>query len=116
MLAARVEQKNGALPTQSPKRSPIFAATYARRYIRYLSWPPFTASPPGTSEHCPLLLIPCLVGIFDRLNRLDVFCDILRRQAVLPATGKDKVLVPAVGFEAVVDVTGGGEKIGRAHV
>lgn len=67
------------------------------------------ASPPGTSERGPLLLVPCLVGIFDRLNRLDVFCDILRRQAVFPATGKDKVLVPAVRFEAVVDVGGGGE-------
>jgi hypothetical protein len=44
-----------------------------------------------------------------RLNRLDVFRNILRRQAIFTATGRDKVLVPAVGFEAIVDVVGGGE-------
>src|SRR5258708_388232 len=66
-------------------------------------------SPPGTSERGPLPLVPCLVGIFDRLNRLDVFGNILRRQAGFPATCEDKVLVPAIGFEAVVDVIGRGE-------
>src|ERR1700732_5103661 len=57
----------------------------------------------------PLFLAPCLVGILDRLNRLDVFVNILWRQAVFPATCKDKVLVPVIRFEAVVDVVGGGE-------
>src|SRR5712691_2566946 len=39
--AGRTKEWN--LPTQYPKRSPIFAAPYTRRYIRYLSGPPFTA-------------------------------------------------------------------------
>src|ERR1700681_3680081 len=65
--------------------------------------------PSGTFERGPLLLAPYLVGVFDRLNRLDVFGNILRRQAVFPATCKDKILVPAIGFEAVVDVVEGGE-------
>jgi hypothetical protein len=34
---------------------------------------------------------------------------------VFPTTGKDKVFVPVVGFEAVVDVVGGGE-IGTSDV
>jgi hypothetical protein len=46
--------------------------------------------------------------IFNCLERLDVFGDI-RWQAVFPATRKDKVFVPTVGFEAVIDVLGGGE-------
>jgi hypothetical protein len=45
MLAARVEPKNGA-HLNNLQRSPIFAATCARRYIRYLSWPPFTGGNP----------------------------------------------------------------------
>lgn len=28
---------------------------------------------------------------------------------MFPATGKDKLFVPAIGFEAVIDVLGGGE-------
>lgn len=64
---------------------------------------------PGTFERGPLFLVSCLLGIFDRLNRLDVFGNILRRQALFPTTCKDKVLVPAIGFEAVVDIVWGGE-------
>jgi hypothetical protein len=41
MLAARVEPKNET-HLNNLQRSPIFAATCARRYIRHLSWPPFT--------------------------------------------------------------------------
>ncbi|MER9598914.1 hypothetical protein, partial [Mesorhizobium sp. M0244] len=63
-------------------------------------------SPPQTSERGPLLIVPCLVGIFDHVNRLDIFGNILRRQAVFPAISKDKVLVPAIGFEAIIDVVG----------
>jgi hypothetical protein len=47
------------------------------------------ASPPGTSERGLLLFVPRLVGVVDRLYRLDVFCKIFWRQAVFLATGKN---------------------------
>lgn len=42
--------------------------------------------PPKTSERGPLLLVTCLIGIVDCLNRLDVFGYITWRQVVLPTT------------------------------
>ena len=37
--------KEWNLPTQYPKRSPIFAEPHRRRHVRYQSGPPFTAAP-----------------------------------------------------------------------
>lgn len=42
--------------------------------------------PPKTSERGPLLLVTCLIGIVDCLNRLNVFGYVTWRQVVLPAT------------------------------
>src|ERR1700733_1945706 len=55
------------------------------------------------------VLVLCLVGVFDRLNRLYVFGNIFGRQAVFHGAFDYKVLVPAIGFKAIVDVVAVGE-------
>ncbi len=106
----RLDAKRNPIAVGGGVRTDSEDARYApRTSIRSLDRQLAPTLPPGTSERGPLLLVPCLVGIFDRLNRLDVFGNILRRQAVLPATCKNKVLVTAIGFEAVVDIVWGGE-------
>ena len=87
---------------------------YAPREVRILDRQLAPTLSPETSERGPLLPVPCLVGIFNRFNRLDVLGNILRRQAVFLTTCKDKVLVPDVGFETVVDIVWGSE-IGKDH-
>ena len=105
----RLDAKRNSIAVSGGVRRDSEDASYAPSEDCSLDRQPAPALSPGTSERGPLLLVPCLVGIFDRLNRLDVFGNILRRQAVFPTTCKDKVLVPAIGFEAVVDIVWGGE-------
>jgi hypothetical protein len=63
----------------------------------------------GFSKRCPLFLVTSRVEIFIGVYRLDILSNVLRRQAVLRSACKNKILIPAIGFEAIVDIVGGGQ-------
>ena len=110
----RLDAKRNPIAVGGGVRTDSEDVRYAPREVRILDRQLAPTLSPGTSERGPVLPVPCLVGIFDRLNGLDVLGNILRRQAVFPTTCKDKVLVPGIGFETVVDMVWGSE-IGKDH-